>query len=65
MRIQPPVSLDEPLLPASSLTRNTRKSSKYNKLKGGYPHQVRLWLKTSDEPVILIDDAKERTKPLV
>ena len=35
------------------------------KLKGGYPHQVRLWLKASDEPVILIDDAKERTKLLV
>ena len=42
-----------------------RELQAYYKLKGGYPHQVRLWLKTSDEPVILIDDAKERTKLLV
>ena len=35
------------------------------KLKGGYPHQVRLWLEASDKPVILIDDATERTKLLV
>ena len=32
---------------------------------GGYRGYLRLLLKTSDEPVIVIDDAKERTKLLV
>ena len=35
------------------------------KQRPGYLRQVKLWLITSDEPIMRIDDAKERTNLLV